>query len=365
MKYVHSSVTLLCYLWVCSSAPAAIETTATADGFLKQLLGTEYHGMGGSFAGVTRGADALGSNPAGINAAEGNRFVLQAIRFPRTIALLSKPNLDSNYEDSSRFEQPAAGIEMLNYVFRMGKFGTFGLAAAFGQEGAFRRVDHLGKAINSFPENNLALGFGYGVNLLHNTAIGFDAKWLRSKVTDLDAKEHFGHGYAYNVGLIQHLGQNIQFGIAARNLSNGLSFSNVDIPDRIERTLVAGIAYHREVSDVSLRIGLDAHPPFRDGIRANIGAELWYSNRIGGRIGYLRYTQKRYASVFLLQAGAFETQERLWKAEGLCFGLGIRLGNLTFNAAYVPQFEPTVTEAERLHVVQGDTVYTFSIGQTF
>lgn len=365
MKYIHSLVAFVFCFLVCSGVAAAVNTTATANGFLKHLLGAEYQGMGGSFVGATRGADALGSNPAGISTPEGNRFVVHTIRFPRTIALLSKPNFDANYEDYSRFEQRASGIEMLNWAFPIGKFGTLGLAVAFGQEGTFRRVDYLGKAINSFPENNLAIGFGYGLNVLRNTIIGFDAKWLRSKVTGADAKEHLGHGYAYNVGIIQRFGSGIQIGIAARNLSNGLSFSNVDIPDRIERTIVAGIAYYREISDVSLRIGLDAHPPFHDGIRANVGAEFWYKNRIGGRIGYLRHTEKRYASVFLLQDAALETQERLWKAEGMCYGLGIRLGNMTLNTAYVPQFKPTIGEAERLNVVQGEAVYTFSIGQTF
>ncbi len=365
MKYVHSSLVFVCCFLVYSSVAPAANTTATADGFLKHLVGAEYNGMGGSFVGIVRGADAFGSNPAGIGAAEGNRVVIHTIRFPRTIALLSKPNLDSNYEDYSQFEQRASGIEMLNWALPMGKFGTLGLGVAFGQQGVFRRVDHLGKAINSFPENNLAVGFGYGLNILHNTVIGFDAKWLRSKVTDTNAMEHLGHGYAYNVGIIQRFDSGIQVGIAARNLSNGLSFSNVDIPDKIERTIVAGIAYHREMSDVSLRVGLDVHPPFRDGVQANVGAEIWYKNRIGGRIGYLRQTEKRYASVFLLQEAAFETQERLWKAEGMCYGLGIRFGSMTLNAAYTPQFKPTVVTVERLHVVQGEAVYTFSIGQTF
>ena len=365
MRYIYSSIACVFYFFVCSSVALAENTTATADGFLKQLIGAESHGMGGSFAGITRGANALGNNPAGISVTDGNRFVVHTIRFPRTIAFLAKPDLNATYEDYSRYEQGASGIEMLNWVMPMGKFGTLGLAVAFGQDGPFRRVNHLGKAINSFPENNLAAGFGYGINIFGNTVIGFDAKWLRSKVVDADAKEHIGHGYAYNVGIIQQFGRAIHIGIAARNLSNGLSFSNIAIPDRIERTIVAGIAYEREISDITLRIGFDAHPPFRDGIQANVGAEVWYRNRIGGRIGYLRHTERRYASVFLLQDAAFETEERLWRAEGISFGFGVRFRSLTLNVGYTPQFKPTVGEAERLHVTQGEAVYTFSIGQAF
>ena len=167
------------------------------------------------------------------------------------------------------------------------------------------------------------------------------------------------------MGVIQHIGEAIQIGAVIQNLSNGLSFSDPSIPDTMERTIVTGIAYNCEISDVALRIGLDAHPPFRDGIEVNVGAEVWYRYRIGVRIGYLRDTQKRYTSVFLLQDASFEPEERLWKAEGLCFGIGFRFGSIIFNAAYTPQFTPVVTEEERIHIVQGKAVYSFSIGQTF
>ena len=370
MKYVQNCIAtvLSCIVslsFLLSGTPSMANTRASADGFLKELLGAEHYGMGGSFVGATRGANALGSNPAGVSETEGNRFVVHATRFPRTIALLSKPNRDANYEDYSRYEQHSSGVETLNWAFPMGRFGTLGLGFAFEQAGAFRRVDYLGKALNSFPENNLALGLSYGVNLFGGTVVGVDTKWLRSKVIDTTGKEDIGHGYAYNVGLIQQIGKAIQIGAVVQNLSNGLSFSDPSIPDTMERSIVTGIAYQREISDVALRFGLDAHPPFDDGLRVNIGAEAWYRYRIGIRIGYLRDTQKRYTSVFLLQDTSFETEERLWKAEGLCFGIGFRFGNIIFNAAYTPQFTPVVIDEERIHIVQGKAVYAFSIGQTF
>ncbi|RKU20212.1 hypothetical protein C6503_06475 [Candidatus Poribacteria bacterium] len=370
MKYVrnYATSTLFClivYFSVLSSIAAAASTTAAADGFLKRLLSAEQHGMGGSFVGTSRGANALGSNPAGISAIAGNRFVIHATRFPRTIALLSKPNHNANYEDYSRYEQRAYGIETLNYAFPMGKFGAFGLGLAFEQTGPFRRVDDSGRALNSFPQNNLAIGFSYGLKLLGGTRVGVDAKWLRSKVSDVDGMEHLGHGYAYNVGMSQRIGDRTLVGVVARNLSNGLSFSDPSVPDAMARAIVAGIAHQYAISDVTLLVGLDVHPPFRDGIRANIGGEVWYRHRVGARIGYLRHTEKRYGQVFLLEDGAFEAEERLWKAEGFCFGLGVRFGSLILNVAYTPQFGPVASENERIHIVQGETVYTFSIGRTF
>ena len=370
MKYVRNCPlnVLLCFIVYVSvlNSIASAADIAAADGFLKQLLSAEQHGMGGSFVGTSHGANALGSNPAGISTTEGNRFVIHATRFPRTLALLSKPNQNANYEDYSRYEQPAYGIETLNYAFPVGKFGTLGLGLAFEQTGPFRRVDHSGKALNSFPENNFAIGFSYGLKLFEGTRVGFDTKWLRSKVTDTDGTEHLGHGYAYNVGISQRIGDSTLVGLVARNLSNGLSFSEPSIPDAMARTIVTGIAHQHQISDVvTLLVGLDVHSPFRDGIRANVGAEVWYRHRIGTRIGYLRHAEKRYTRVFLLENGTFTAEERLWKAEGFCFGLGVRFGGITLNAAYTPRFRPIATENERVHVVQGEAVYTFSIGRTF
>ena len=370
MKHVRNCAAthlfcLITYFFLLSSIAAAANTTAAADGFLKRLLSAEQHGMGGIFVGTSYGANALGSNPAGISATAGNRFVIHATRFPRTIALLSKPNHSANYEDYSRYEQRAYGIETLNYALPMGKFGALGLGLAFEQTGTFRRVDHSGKALNSFPENNLAIGLSYGLKFLGGTRVGVDAKWLRSKVADIEGTGHLGHGYAYNVGIRQRIGDRTLVGIVARNLSNGLSFSEPSIPDTMARTIVAGIAHQYAISDVTLLVGLDVHPPFRDGIRANVGGEVWYRHRVGARIGYLRHTEKRQTQVFLLEDGAFEAEERLWKAEGFCFGLGVRFGSLILNVAYTPQFRPVAVENERIHIVQGEALYTFSIGRTF
>ena len=371
LNFVQNYVVLLiiCVILIISvitsEAFSETNTTAEADRFLKQLLGAEYRGMGGSFVGATTGANALGNNPAGIMNAKGDRFVLHMTRFPRTIALLSKPNFNADYEDTIRFDQRASGIETLNWALPMGNFGTLGVAFSMAHTGPFRRVNHQGKALNNFLENNLAIGLGYGINCFGGTVVGFDARWLRSKITDASDTEHFGRGYAYNIGLIQHIGNTLQLGVVVRNLSNGLSFIDPAIPDKIHRDVIIGVNYQRDISIITTRIGVDIHPPFHDGICANIGVEIWYRDRIGGRIGYVRDTENRYTSVYLLDDLTFEMEERTWKAEGLCLGMGVRFGNIIINAAYTPQFEPTVSVDERIHIVQGTSIYSFSVGQDF
>lgn len=350
---------------ITSEALAETNTTAEADRFLRQLIGAEHRGMGGSFVSATTGANALGNNPAGITNATGHRFVIHMTRLPRTIALLSKPNSNADYEDYLQFDQRASGIETLNWAFPMGKIGTLGAAFSIAHAGPFRRVNHQGKALNNFPDNNLAIGVGYGINCFDGTVVGFDARWLRSKVTDTSGTEHFGRGYAYNIGLIQHIGNTLQLGIVARNLSNGLSFIDAAIPDKIHRDIIVGVNYQRDISNITLRLGLDIHPPFHDRVRTNFGVEVWYRGRIGGRIGFLRDTERRYAAAYMLDDMTLEMVERTWKVEGLCLGLGFRFGNIIINAAYTPQYEPTVSADERIHIVQGTSIYSFSVGQDF
>ena len=273
--FINTLCALFCLIFLNWNANAE-DTAADADRFLKQLQGAEYRGMGGSFVGVADGANAIGNNPAGINSGTGDRFVINMTRFPHTVVLLSKSNEAEKYEDYSRYEQNASGIETLNWAFPMGKLGTLGFAFSFAHEGSFRRVNHQGKAINSFPENNLAIGFGYGLNCFKGTTVGLDAKWIRSKVLDTSGTEHLGRGYAYNIGMIQQFGKAFQIGIVVRNLSNGLSFIEPNVPDKIRRDVIAGVTYQYDISNIALRIGLDLHPPFTDGIRANI----WYRGMV-------------------------------------------------------------------------------------
>ncbi len=338
---------------------------ATADVFLKKLTTAEHQGMGGSFVGSTSGANALNSNPAGLSFIEGKRFVAHATRFPRTIAVIARTNADERFEDHGQYDLRASGIELINYTVPMKGVGKFGFDLAFEHDGRFSRVNELGKATNSFPQNNLAIGIGYGTELFGGLAIGVDARWMRSKVQDAENQEHIGHGYAYNLGVIQQLGKHLRIGAVVRNLSNGLSFSDDFIPDKIQRDVLFGAAYQYRHKNVEMRIGLDFNPPFEDGLRTNVGGEVWYRGVIVGRIGYLRHTEKRVGSISILETEIIKIEERLWKGEGVTLGLGINLGGININAAYAPQMLPVENDGERIRIDQGEAVYSFSIGQSF
>ena len=338
---------------------------ASADTFLRRLTVAEHLRMGDNAANSISGANVLNSNPAGLSFIGSNHLITHTSRFPRTIAVIAKLNEVERYEDHSQYVLPASGLEFVNYSRRLGTAGTIGFNFAVGHEGRFSRVNHLGKATNSFPETDFAVGLSYAVKPFRRLAIGADAKWLRSKVQDTENERHIGHGYAYNLGLIQQLGEHLRIGAVVRNLSNGLSFTDNSIPDRIRRDILLGGVYQFHYKNVDIQIGLDLNPPFEDGIRTNFGGTVWYRGFIGGRIGYLRHTEKRFGSVLSLETGQVDSEDRIWKTEGLSLGLGLQVRGIYINAAYTPQLRPVENGGEQIRVETGKSVYSFSIGQRF
>ena len=338
---------------------------ASADGFLRRLASAEYLRTEDNLASSISGINALNSNPAGLGFINNNRFVTHVSRFPRTVAVIARLNDVERYEDQTQYALRASGLEFISYNMPLGKAGGFGFDFGVGHEGRFSRVNHLGKATNSFPETDFAVGIGYAVKLFGGLAVGANAKWLRSKVQDLEGKRHIGHGYAYNLGLIQQLGKHLRIGGVIRNLSNGLSFTDNAIPDRIHRDVLLGGAYQFHYKDVDIQIDLDLNPPFEDGVRAHFGGTVWYRGFIGGRIGYLRHTKKRFGPILNLETGQAEFEDRLWKTEGLTLGLGLKVRGIHINAAYKPQMQPTENDGEQIRIETGRSVYAFSIEQRF
>ena len=346
-----------------SAQQTKVTAPATVDIFLKQLARAEHQGMAGSYDGPNLGTCALNSNPAGLSLIHNDRFVLYTARFPRTIGVVSHLNDAERYEDYSQYDLYASGVELLNYAVPIGSVGVIGFDFARGHDGQFSRVDYLGKATNNFPRSDWALGIGYGRELFTGLAFGVDAKWLRSKIQLPENEEHVGHGYAYNLGLSHKIGEHLQVGAVVRNLSNGLSFSDNSIPKQIEQDVLVGGAYYHRRKDVDLKFDLEVNPPFKNGVRASLGGEIWYLGRIGCRVGYLRHTEHRWHPIQIIRTETLQMEERIWKTEGPTFGIGFNLGRLRISGAYTPQAKPIGEEGEKIRVDLGGVAYYFSIGQ--
>ena len=338
---------------------------ASTNTFLNRLASARQLGLGDNFVSSISGVKALNSNPAGLSFINSSRLITNVLRFPHTVAVIAKLNDLERYEDHGQYALRASGLEFINYSKPLETAGGLGFDFAIGHEGRFSRVNHLGKATNGFPETDFAIGASYAVKLFPGFAIGADGRWLRSKVQDAENNRHIGHGYAYNLGLIQQFGEHLRIGGVIRNLSNGLSFTDNSIPDRIRRDILLGGSYQFHYKNVDIQISLDLNPPFEDGIRTNFGGTIWYRDFIGARIGYLRHTEKRFDSILSLETEQFEFGDRLWKTEGPTLGLGLQVRGVHINAAYTPQMRPMENDGERIRIESGKSVYSFSIEQRF
>ena len=338
---------------------------ASADTFLRRIASVEHLRLEDGFVSSISGINTLNSNPASLSSIDSNRFATHISRSPRTIAIIAKLNDVERYEDHNQYALRASGLEFINYSKPVGKTGGIAFDFVVGHEGRFSRVNHLGKATNSFPETDFAVGIGYGVQLFQGFAFGADARWLRSKVQDVEGNRHIGHGYAYNLGVTQQVGDHFRIGGVIRNLSNGLSFTDNAIPDRIHRDVLFGGSYQYHYKNVDIQIDLDVNPPFEDGIRTNFGATLWYRGFIGARIGYRYHTEKQFGSILNLETDQVEFENRLWTAEGLTLGIGLQAHGVYISAAYTPQMRPTENDGEQIRVETSKSVYSFSIVQCF
>ena len=338
---------------------------ASTNTFLRRLASAKHLGLGDNFVSSISEINTLNSNPAGLSFIDGNRLVTNISRFPRTVAVIAKLNELERYEDHGQYALRASGLEFINYSKPLGAAGGIGFDFAVGHEGRFSRVNHLGKATNSFPETDFAIGVSYAVELFPGFAIGGDGRWLRSKVQEAENNRHIGHGYAYNLGLIQQLNEHLRIGGVIRNLSNGLSFTDNSIPDRIRRDVLLGGSYQFRYKNADIQIGLDLNPPFENGIRTNFGGTIWYHDFIGARIGYVRHTEERFGSILNLETEQVEFEDRLWKTEGLSLGLGLQVRGIYINAAYTPQMRPMENNGEQIRIESGKSVYSFSIEQRF
>ena len=338
---------------------------ASTNTFLRRLASAKHMELGDNFISSISGANALNSNPAGLSFINSNRLITNVLRFPHTVAVIAKLNDIERYEDHGQYALRASGLEFINYSKPLGTAGGFGFDFAIGHEGRFSRVNHLGKATNGFPETDFAIGVSYAVKLFPGFAIGADGRWLRSKVQEAENNRHIGHGYAYNLGLIQQFGEHLRIGGVIRNLSNGLSFTDNSIPDRIRRDVLLGGSYQFHYKNVDIQIGLDLNPPFEDGIRTNFGGTIWYRDFIGARIGYLRHIEKRFGSIVNLETEQVEFEDRLWKTEGPTLGLGLQVRGFHINAVYTPQMRPMENDGEQIRIESGKSVYSFSIEQRF
>ena len=203
---------------------------------------------------------------------EGSELLMDVHRMQRIVAVIMREKEDGKWEDYGRYEVEPTETGVISYGLPMGRFGNLGMGLVYSYSGRFIRVDEEGRAVNTFPKDDLAFSLGYSLRISQGVSVGFDIKSVRSKVP-IDARSDIGRTYAMNVGFLHQIGSRARVGAVLQNIGNEISFSTPDIPSDLRRRLLAGATYTvKESEDSTLSVSMDVHPPFEHGPRYNLGA---------------------------------------------------------------------------------------------
>lgn len=345
-------------LTLCCPLPAS-ENIYPAE-FLQKLTSAENLGMGGGIIAYSIGARALNNNPAGLGLHSGNELFFGSYQTPRLEAIVMKENINEDWEDFGKYSIKPTEIEFINYSLPKSKIGNIGLILAYNHSGRFIRVNNEGKAINAFPQDDIVFGIGYGLNLGNGLAVGFDIKSLRSKMP-IDEKDKITRAYALNFGFMHQISDRARIGAVLQNVGKEISVKSPEKPRKLTRNFVLGGIYNiRDSQKSSINISADINPPFKDGVRYNVGAELTYVKRFILRIGYVRNIQNYDDPLYNISEDSYANLRRLWTIEGLTFGAGIKFGNAELNIARTPQRKPKSIEGEKIRMEDEEPITSLS-----
>jgi len=272
--------------------------------FLQQLSSAEINGIGEGAVARSTGVRALNNNPAGLAFGGGNELLIGSYRSPDVSVTIMKENTDEIWEDYGKYEVEATEMAYINYAIPTGRIGKIGMSFAFNHGGRFIRVNEEGKAINSFPKDDILLGIGYGIGLGKGLAFGIDAKVLRSKLI-VDEGTEIGRTYAMNAGFMHQISNKVRIGMSLQNIGKDLSFKTPDVPSKLRRDFHLGALYNLlDSKKGKVSVSFDVNPPFQDGLRYSIGSELLYADCLAFRIGYMRDSQPYYDAFANLRDGS-------------------------------------------------------------
>jgi len=328
--------------------------------FLQQLSSAEINGMGEGAVVRSTGVRALNNNPAGLAFGVGHELLVGSYRSPVVSATIMRENIDEIWEDYGKYEVESTEMAYINYAISTGRIGNIGLSFAFNHGGRFIRVNEEGKAINSFPKDDILLGIGYGIGLGKGLALGFDVKALRSKLT-VDEGIEIGRTYAMNAGFMHQISNKARIGMSFQNIGKDLSFKTSDVPSKLRRDFHLGALYNlvdRKKSKLS--VSFDVNPPFEDGLRYSIGSELLYADCFALRIGYMRDSQPYYDAFVSVSDGASISEERVWGRQGITFGIGLKLKSVDINLAITPSRSPDLYDGEKLRLDDSKSIISLS-----
>ncbi|MBM3325253.1 MAG: PorV/PorQ family protein [Calditrichaeota bacterium] len=299
MKRSVCAILAMAFLLVAFPAWAAGVSQATML-FLKIAPGARPSGMGEAFVAMADEATAVWWNPAGLGFQQQKQFTAMYARW------LPQFKLSDLY------------YSYLGYVHDVPDWGTFGGNIIFLNLGETERRDEQNRSLGTFSSFELAIAGAYGAKVNENLTMGVGLKIIYSNLSPFGAGAEKGTGtataVAADIGLLYKTTflRGLSMGANLSNMGPKVAYIDRAQADPLPTNLKLGVAYHvidQEYNKLTVATDINKELVVRhdDGssdefyaalftawtdqdliksIIWNVGAEYWYGNLVGLRVGY-------------------------------------------------------------------------------
>jgi hypothetical protein len=275
-------------LALAGSVHGAVNSVASlADPLDNNGGGARAEGMGSAFVGVADDAETLLWNPAGLG-------------------LLPTAELELDHNSWIAGILQETGI----ITFPAGELGGFGLDADYVNYGTLNSYDENGNQTGVYSPYRFGLGAGWGKELLPGFSAGLS---LNGSTQDIDGSSY--SDLSGNLGALWCPMPNLRIGLAYNNLGTQVAGYALD------SSLNGGASYRFDLTQNNRLLLTGAASWEPQGVnRLQVGAEDTIQSTLALRIGY----QDNLATTDISGLA------------GLSAGLGLILGGLTVDYAFVP-----------------------------
>jgi hypothetical protein len=326
--------------------------------FLSAFLISSGIAQAGEYAGYTMEDCGLAEG-ASTMTPDMRLFSLSIYRQGRYKSVISRMNVEDKFEDWRDFGYESLGSERVDLVlpksFSQGRRIAVHLGGAFAHRGDFIRINEAGEGVNTFPETDLKVWLGFALKFRKHTSVGYRTSFIRVKLPIEDGYD-YGRGFSHDLGIFHRIGgesapylMDVYLGVT--DLSNGLSFKDPDLPDRLRRTYRLRIVKAFQPLDFPFTVELDLRAPWRFGPRFGLTFFTNWGDRWRFGLGYVRETRK---------AG-----DRFWMMKGPALTVIFRAKKLDLSAAFYPQWHPAPFSFERVRVEDFSPRISFGLLRRF
>ncbi|MBU1754585.1 PorV/PorQ family protein [bacterium] len=301
---------ILTTLFMCNSLVFAGNNNTSAS-FLKIGAGARAAGMGDAFCGLADDAYAPYWNPAGLAQIKGSQFGATHLEW------ITKINQ-----------------EQIGFVQQIGTKTAFGISISHLMANDFERTNQDG-IFGTFDAANTLFGLSLGRQIGNRFSLGMNVKCINMYMDDAKAIAFGG-----DMGMLWQVSRGLRLGLNVQNMGTDVKFIEKGYP--LPLNIKAGVSYSLgdSISGSGLNLNIDANKTH--GLETNVhaGGEYWLAHTIALRAGIKN------------EITSDTHGKSKGMATGVTAGIGLRLGGIQLDYAYVPYGSLDVTHRVSLSMKQ-------------